>query len=35
MTENIHRPQHLHYLEAYDLEVGILVDFGDRSLQLY
>ena len=31
--ENIHLAQAINYLEAYDLEVGLLVNFGSKSLQ--
>jgi GxxExxY protein len=32
MTDN-HLEQGLNYLEAYNLEVGLLINFGARSLQ--
>ena len=31
--EDVHLAQALNYLEAYDLEVGLLVNFGARSLE--
>jgi GxxExxY protein len=31
--EDVHLAQALNYLEAYGLEVGLLVNFGNRSLQ--
>ncbi|MFZ6663392.1 GxxExxY protein [Peijinzhouia sedimentorum] len=31
--EEVHLAQSLNYLEAYDLEVGLLFNFGARSLQ--
>ena len=31
--EDIHLAQAINYLEAYDLEVGILINFGARSLE--
>lgn len=31
--ENIHLAQALNYLEAYDLEVGLLINFGAKSLE--
>ena len=30
--EDIHLAQTMNYLEAYDLEVGLLINFGARSL---
>ena len=33
VLEDIHLAQALNYLEAYDLEVGLLVNFGARSLE--
>ena len=30
--EDIHLAQAMNYLEAYDLEVGLLINFGARSL---
>ena len=31
--EDIHLAQAMNYLEAYNLEVGLLLNFGERSLQ--
>lgn len=31
--EEVHLAQAINYLEAYDLEVGLLINFGSRSLQ--
>jgi len=31
--EDVHLSQALNYLEAYDLEVGLLINFGAKSLQ--
>ena len=31
--EDVHLAQALNYLEAYDLEVGLLINFGARSLE--
>lgn len=33
MLEDIHLAQALNYLEAYKLEVGLLINFGARSLE--
>ena len=30
--EDAHLPQILNYLKAYELEVGVLVNFGSKSL---
>lgn len=30
--EDVHLAQALNYLEAYNLEVGLLINFGERSL---
>ena len=32
--EDVHLAQAINYLEAYNLEVGLLVNFGARSLQV-
>ena len=31
--EDVHLAQSINYLEAYDLEVGLLINFGGKSLQ--
>ncbi|MFW6348360.1 MAG: GxxExxY protein, partial [Cyclonatronaceae bacterium] len=31
--EKVHLAQAINYLEAYDLEVGLLINFGAKSLQ--
>ena len=31
--EDVHLAQAINYLEAYGLEVGLLIKFGSRSLQ--
>ena len=31
--ENVHLAQALNYLEAYNMEVGLLINFGSTSLQ--
>lgn len=31
--EDVHLAQAINYLEAYDLEVGLLINFGAKSLQ--
>ena|SRR5690554_596635 len=31
--EDVHLSQAINYLEAYDLEVGLLINFGSKSLQ--
>ena len=33
VLEDVHLAQALNYLEAYDLEVGLLINFGARSLE--
>ena len=30
--EDVHLAQAINYLEAYDLEVGLLINFGSKSL---
>lgn len=30
--EDVHYAQAINYLEAYNLEIGILINFGERSL---
>ena len=31
--EDVHLAQAINYMEAYDLEVGLLINFGSKSLQ--
>jgi GxxExxY protein len=31
--ENVHLAQAINYLESYDLEIGLLINFGAKSLQ--
>ncbi len=31
-TEDVHLAQAINYLEAYNLEVGLLINFGAKSL---
>lgn len=31
--EDVHMAQAINYLEAYDLEVGLLINFGSKSLE--
>ena len=31
--EDVHMAQAINYLEAYDLEIGLLINFGSKSLQ--
>ncbi|MEO6683684.1 MAG: GxxExxY protein [Ginsengibacter sp.] len=33
LLEDVHIAQSINYLEAYDLEVGLLINFGAKSLQ--
>lgn len=33
VLEDVHYAQAINYLEAYDLEVGLLINFGAKSLQ--
>lgn len=33
LLEDVHLAQAINYLEAYDLEVGLLINFGAKSLQ--
>lgn len=32
-TEDVHLAQAINYLEAYDLEIGLLINFGTKSLE--
>lgn len=32
--EDVHLAQGINYLEAYDLEVGLLINFGAKSLEV-
>jgi GxxExxY protein len=32
-TEDVHLAQAINYLEAYSLEVGLLINFGAKSLE--
>ena len=32
-TEDVHLAQALNYLEAYNIEIGLLLNFGAKSLQ--
>jgi GxxExxY protein len=34
LLEEVHLAQAINYLEAYNLEVGLLINFGARSLQV-
>ena len=33
-ASSVHRAQAINYLEAYDLDVGLLINFGGRSLEV-
>ena len=33
--ENVHLAQALNYLEAYKMEIGLLINFGDTSLKFH
>ena len=33
LLEDVHLVQAINYLEAYDLEVGLLINFGSKSLE--
>lgn len=33
MLEDVHLAQGLNYLEAYNMEIGLLINFGSKSLQ--
>ncbi|MFA7662667.1 MAG: GxxExxY protein [Patescibacteria group bacterium] len=32
--EDVHLAQAINYLEAYDLEIGLLINFGSKSLEI-
>jgi GxxExxY protein len=32
--ENVHLAQAINYLEAYNLEIGLLINFGETSLKI-
>lgn len=32
-TENVHLAQAMNYLEAYNLEIGLLINFGTNSME--
>jgi GxxExxY protein len=34
ILEDVHFAQAINYLEAYDLEVGLLINFGSKSLEV-
>jgi GxxExxY protein len=31
--EDVHLAQAMNYLEAYDMEIGLLINFGSRSME--
>ncbi len=33
ILEDVHLAQAINYLEAYNMEIGLLINFGNRSLQ--
>ncbi|MDI9357289.1 MAG: GxxExxY protein [Chitinophagaceae bacterium] len=33
LLENVHLAQAINYLEAYKIEIGLLINFGAQSLQ--
>lgn len=33
LLEDVHLAQAINYLEAYDLEIGLLINFGEKSLE--
>lgn len=33
LLEDVHLAQAINYLEAYDLEIGLLINFGSKSLE--
>ncbi|GMV52634.1 MAG: GxxExxY protein [Chlorobi bacterium] len=35
ILDDVHLAQAINYLEAYDLEVGLLINFGAKSLQFH
>lgn len=35
MLEDVHLAQAMNYLEAYNMEIGLLINFGARSLEFH
>lgn len=33
LLEDVHLAQAINYLEAYNMDIGLLINFGSRSLQ--